>query len=730
MNQIFSIRKNVLALLFMLLLFVVPCLLASCTEQELFDPVIASVDRSNFVVVYSDGASEAVRTQAARLASELERLYGYAPDVVTDKEPDAQCEIRVGSTARSDSILPADKPYATAIAVDADKDCAYISLEAAREDLLERVVDRLLEATPATEGILYLSDVAAFLDDGKEFCEKLAFAVNGVTDYTVVIGNTPEGIDPSEEVLVLEWIARRLQLAGFSLEISEKIPTEGHYILAIVEESMTEDWTVTSDAAGNITVFGRTPHMTALGLVELAGQMSPNTYGDILLPVCETVVGDGAPYIYENWSLAVPACRFGTLASAFYEIGSGLENDNKTNTWSSGRMEILHNISEEDFQDYCELLVEHGYVMTVENTMDGMLDISRYRQYNRGLSLVFVSYTADDGVLRVIEDRASVSEKEFEYSFDHSADTPTDVILYGLKMHPQGINSNEEGGDPTIHNCGALLMIAQADGSLFVIDCGSELQATEAAVDGLWEYMHDITNTPEGEPIRIACWFMTHPHSDHYALIESLIKDHHEDIRLERVLFNFQHARFTGHSVHDPMRKVVRDYYPNALYIKCHTGQSLTLGSLTLDVMATHEDAVNLRNGATVVRDSNSLTAVLRVTMADDSRIMILGDVTEERDDIISTAFDRSELTCDMVQIAHHAWNSLPRLYRSIGAEYTLWPQYEPSKFIGIHYDWAMNVTKQVTNSGAEHFFYAGVNTTCITWKNGEATVEHIDVIS
>ncbi len=700
------------------------------TETEPIDPIIASGEGSAFVIVCSAECSESVRAQAERLAVELGQQYGQAPAVVTDGASASAYEIRVGRTNRTESVLPADRPYAMALSVDEAR--TSVTLEAAREDFLERVVDRLLSTTAATEGVLRLSDVTAFADDGAAFTDGIAVAVNGATDYAVVLPTITDASadDAAREVgLTLEWIAHRLQQLKVDLTVVSQIPASGHYITVVVDEALEADWMLTPDASGNLTVTGKTAHLAALGLVELAGNLAPNAYGDILIPLTGPAEGDSTPYIHQTWSLAVPACRAGELAPSDYEIGSGRESDNEANTWSNGRMAIVNKVSEADYHAYGKLLTENGYVLAEENTMKAMDGTSYFGQYTRGLSLVFVSYTAGTNVMRIIEDRASVSEEAFEYRFEYTADTPTDVVLYGLLMHPQGIDASEPGGDPKIQNHGALLMIVQADGSLFVIDGGSKLQATEAAVDGLWAYMHEITGTPEGETIRIACWFMTHPHGDHYAMIDSLIKKYHAEIELERLLFNFQHARSTGHKVAEDMRRNARTYYPDALYIKCHTGQSLTLGSLTVDVMATHEDAVNPQSGKTVIRDTNSVSTVLRITLADGSRVMILGDVTEERDNPIATAYAKEELSCEMVQIAHHAWNALPRLYRGIAAEYTLWPQYEPSNFTGAHYDWAQKVTKLVKGGGAKYFYYAGLNTVRLTWKNGEPTVELTDVI-
>ncbi len=688
-------------------------------------PAVASMTESGFVIVCAADGGEAVRAQADRLSAELGRLYGTAPAVVTDGETEAAYEIRVGKTSRGGDILPADAPYAWGIAVDAQAGRAVITLDAAREDFLARAVTRLLDIVPATEGTLLLSDIKPVVDDGAAFATSLVVAVDGVTDYTAVL----VGENTDETYLSLQWIAHRLQLAGVAINVKGSIQEEGRYITTLVDGAMTEDWKVTFDEAGNITVAGRDARMITLGLAEFSAVLAPNEFGDILIADTKTIIGDSAPYDREGWTLAMPAYEGGVLSDAAYEIGSGIENDNKQDRWSNGRMMMVREATEEDFEAYGSLLERYGYVPDSESTLEAPKGVNRYAEYVRGLSLVYVYYNASEEAVRIVEDRASVRESDFEYTFAHTADTPTDMILYGLKMHPLGINADEPGGDPTIQNCGAFLMIAQADGSLFVIDGGSKLQATDAAVEGTWRYMHEVTGTPMGEPIRIACWFMTHPHSDHYAMMAGLFEKYRDQIILERVMFNFQSERATGMYVTDAMRKCVRDHYPETLYLKCHTGQSIQLGSLTIDVITTHEDAVNLDTGRTSAVGGNSTTTVLRVTFADGSRVMILGDTTEDREQPTVRTMAKDELACDMVQIAHHAWNSMGRLYRGVGAKYTLWPQYEPSNFVGAHYDWAQTVKRQVVTAGAEYFYYAGLNTVRLTWRNHEVEVTLADVV-
>lgn len=153
------------------------------------------------------------------------------------------------------------------------------------------------------------------------------------------------------------------------------------------------------------------------------------------------------------------------------------------------------------------------------------------------------------------------------------------------------------------------------------------------------------------------------------------------------------------------------------------------LGDLTIDVLAAHEDAVDAGTGVSEMKAGNDMTSVVRVGLPDGSVFMVLGDYTSSREESILRFFRPEFLKSDLVQVAHHSWNSLPDLYLAIAAPHALWPQYEPSNFTGKHYDWAQKTTAQLNASGALYHYYAGLNTFEFVVENGEITVNVSDLI-
>ena len=257
----------------------------------------------------------------------------------------------------------------------------------------------------------------------------------------------------------------------------------------------------------------------------------------------------------EGWSLNIPAYEGGTLAAVRYDSGTGLGPDYAEENADRSHMMCIRNTSKNEFIAYTEKLVNCGYVLDSENTMDAprysglVRQTNLYRQYRKDTKLVYAYYNAAIDEVRVIEDRASMPESAFEYSFSHNADTAVEVYMYGMKYHPGGLQFCDEGGDPDTANNGSFFIIRQADDSMIFIDGGAQRQATDAAVEGLWSFLHEITERNENDPITVACWFVSHPHEDHYSLAYSLFERYHERVDLQRVMFNFPNPAEIGMSI-------------------------------------------------------------------------------------------------------------------------------------------------------------------------------------
>jgi len=502
--------------------------------------------------------------------------------------------------------------------------------------------------------------------------------------------------------------------------------TDGKNVMLFISENV-EGWKITVDSNKNIIIRGNNELMLAVGFNVFSGEMlEKNTNGDFWIIDSQTRFDCADEYARDGWSLAVPAYEGGTLASDRYDAGTGIDKDDPlVANLERAYMMCVSGTTRNEFTAYENKLVSCGYVLDSQSTLLDANGTTQnpYRLYRKGYNLLYVYYNESKKEVRIIEDQTSVVESEFEYSFAADANTATEIYMYGMKYSSTG----EATSDAT--NCGAFYIIKQADGSVILIDGGAGLQATAAAVEGLWSFLNQITRKTQREKITVACWFITHPHEDHYNLPYALIERYHSKIDLQRVMFNFPNPAEVGINIYD-FRGGIERYYPNVMYVKCHTGQSIRLGGLVLDVLTTHEDMVSATTGETLMTEGNSMSTVIRFTMPDGTKFLNLGDYTSEQQSNLITdntgMLHTSELVCDIVEVSHHGYNMITNTYKATNAKYVLWSNYMPNAFMG----WKKNtadaiIDRLTTYTGVteQTIYYAGVNTVRLTCQNGNITV-------
>ena len=117
-------------------------------------------------------------------------------------------------------------------------------------------------------------------------------------------------------------------------------------------------------------------------------------------------------------------------------------------------------------------------------------------------------------------------------------------------------------------------------------------------MEGLIAFLHEITGTNAGDTIRIAVWYMTHAHGDHVTVMAKLCNRYHDEIALERVMYNIPsyQVRSAGYDENTTtVKSMIRKYYPEAKFLKLHTGQQFSLSDVGVEVLYTHEDAVGTK---------------------------------------------------------------------------------------------------------------------------------------
>ena len=204
------------------------------------------------------------------------------------------------------------------------------------------------------------------------------------------------------------------------------------------------------------------------------------------------------------------------------------------------------------------------------------------------------------------------------------------------------------------------------------------------------------------DPIRIAAWYVSHGHGDHYAATKLFIEKYCANyntykVTIDRLIANFasDEEHYNSEGGRDPglgsYNSTLRDRYaeysamvsdapgeePGFKYIKVHTGQRFWLANIEFEVMYTHEDQYPRRihvynNTSTVIRMHIAHTQGGVISEDSVTTMLWLGDAQEDASRCMRAMWGEY-IQSDMVQIAHHGGNGCEWLLYKLVAPETAW---------------------------------------------------------
>lgn len=412
-----------------------------------------------------------------------------------------------------------------------------------------------------------------------------------------------------------------------------------------------------------------------------------------------------------SFSPSVPDYAGGYAASALYNCGGMIADDREHETVEDSPMLLITDTCESDFTAYLDTCTKAGFAPVFEN------DNSAFRavQLEKDGIRLHVCLTKAAGQVRLIEDRAGVSLAEFSYSSEEKV--PAEIVQYALYYDPKN-----DCTDRTV-NCGMLYIVKLADNSLFVMDGGHRYQCSDEAVDGMAAFMRKLTGAKDGEPVRIAAWYVTHAHGDHMAACPRLLRKFPGQFRIERFMANLPSYQ-TRPGGYDPdifiLKDTLREYCPDMKLLKLHTGQKFTLANTTFEVLYTHEDAVQADNPTVFpMRDFNCTSTILKMT-TDGGSVMWLGDTNVELERLMAGITTPELWKADVVQVAHHCFNYLTTLYAWIDADWAMLPN---SYFGGHTPENTPKLADVIGHLASPENIYYEEKTTVFRFEDGKYTV-------
>ncbi len=312
---------------------------------------------------------------------------------------------------------------------------------------------------------------------------------------------------------------------------------------------------------------------------------------------------------------------------------------------------------EADFEAYLALLGRLGLALYDENGIDG----NRFASLYIGDTAVFVSWFSRTATLRVIaEPKGELCPLTDPY------EETCDTLLTGMK------------GETCVAGEGMGFIIRLADGSFCIIDGG---MGDPDHVDSNKLMNILLAQKPaDAEKPVIAAWIFTHLHGDHIGVFNCFSLDHHDDVIIERLYYNFPKEEETAVSDSPYMldntiyrytqfKRNLADFYADVPVVKPHSGNRFTVRNADFEVLYAYDD---LYPQTILDGGMNECSLLLKMTVGGQS-VLWTGDFAFLATDLVLSEYETA-LSADILQMAHHGWNGTPAFYAAVDPVYALLP--------------------------------------------------------
>ncbi len=419
----------------------------------------------------------------------------------------------------------------------------------------------------------------------------------------------------------------------------------------------------------------------------------------------------------DPWLLdTVPEYEGGRQADNVYLAGQGIGKDQLEE--DEARTIVISGTNKTEFEAYLAKLAAEGY--TLEYSRDA--DSNLFRSYVKDGRRIYTYLMSRTGEVRIISESTATSSSidEISYPYTPAEGERTELYQFGLPNR----DAEHTAAEGYVVN-GMLYIFKLADDSVILVDGGESCQWTDERVDALMAFLRRITDTPEGEGVKIAAWYITHIHSDHLNGIRLFLKKYNKSVTVERLITNapsFHGEQDILSKRNGNMKNIAKElstYYGNTVkHIKLHTGMVVSLGSVELEVLYTHDDLVDPITGISKVGGDFNETNTVSLFRFEGKTMAMLGDINVVGERIMLKNWSESVFKSDIVQISHHSINDVDGLYSVIKAPALLVPTSKYSVDNSSSYTDILKAAKEYADTSM--IFFQGTSTIGLAVENGK----------
>ena len=298
---------------------------------------------------------------------------------------------------------------------------------------------------------------------------------------------------------------------------------------------------------------------------------------------------------------------------------------------------LYKNVKADDFRNYVKTLAANGF----KEYQQYQISDNLFATYTAEGGVVYLEYLAYNQTLSIITDSLATNSLVTPETYDPAAKVTENTLgIFSLDYSHRDVTDGNGMG----------YVITLEDGRYVIIDGGYTYDA-----ENLYQYLKDNNKRTDG--IKIAAWFISHSHGDHYGCIEKFAPVHGRDVTLEYVIANPDSVSrnksatgYNGYLANSVRSSIVPCFGGSPKFVKTHTGQVYTFGNVVFEVMYTHENLY-----PTLIPNQNEACTVLRMR-ANGKSVLFTADTEYESVTTMMNMYG-SALKSDILQINHHGYS-------------------------------------------------------------------------
>lgn len=397
---------------------------------------------------------------------------------------------------------------------------------------------------------------------------------------------------------------------------------------------------------GNQLVIAASDEGAALALVkEIEAYIEANgKTGELAFPMDYFVTVDGSRQLKN-----LPVVSSGILDRR-YDVGD-----------SAVQMEIT-NLKAEDYASYRATL-EKAEALEIYSSSE--IGKNQYITVTDETYIYNFLYTPFDETLRIVVDQRVKTQLPPVKAEAYTKVCESSLTQLGLEYNYDNVNAPFTFTESN-YQIGMCYIFRLEDGSFIIIDGGFKRARNAKQI---WDTLNALSADYKPEKIKIAAWFMSHAHGDHYGAFDTFMETYRAKVELGYFIYNMgNQAQYDSCKENaNGLTSSLAKYVTAKQTILARPGQLMEFANAKVEMLFGDEFMPDS------VRDGNSLSIHFRITIAGQT-FMFAGDSDVDATDKVVKYYGDA-LKSDFVQIIHHgARGGTIAYYQCVDPTIVLWP--------------------------------------------------------